>query len=78
MQVFETFMSGQNTSVTVHGKRYFNAHPLKGENHWSSVCCPLESFLKNVSGVNITVSFKRHSVRMKSLHISQSSVSVSR
>ena len=78
MQVFEAFMSGHNTYMTVHGKMYFNAHPLNGENHWSSASCPLESFLKNVRGVNITVSFKRHSVRMKSLHISQSSASVSR
>ena len=78
MQVFEAFMSGHNTYVTVHGKTYFNTHPLNGESHWSSISCPLESFLKNVRGINITVSFKHHSVRMKSLHISQSSVSVSR
>lgn len=42
MQVFEAFMSGYNTYVTVHGKTYFNARPLNGENHWSFVSSPLE------------------------------------
>lgn len=78
MQVFEASMSEHNTCVTAHGKTYFNAHPLNGENCSSSISCPLESFLKNVRGVNITVSFKRHSVKMKRLHISQCSVSISR
>ena len=75
---FSTTKTTRSISVTVHGRTCFNAYPLNGQNRWSSVSCPLESFLKNVRGVNRTVSFKRHSVRTKSLPVSQSSISVSR
>ena len=51
--------------MTVHGKTYFNAYPLNGQNRFPSVSCPLESSFKSVRGVNKTVSFKRLALERK-------------